>query len=153
MKLNKKITFILLTIGLSVIAIISLITYKKDVVISELNSFKLLPIPENYTELYFENAQSLPSKAIKGVPAVFDFTIHNVEHKTVTYPYSVYFEYASGHREVFITDYITLEQNGHATIHISHVFMNSDLHGKVVVELTSKNQTIDFLLPNNNYNI
>lgn len=116
----------------------------------ELNNLKLIPIPETFTELYFENHSSLPKKSVAGTTDFFSFTIHNMEWEKKDYQYSVYFEYPSGFRVLFTSGTVTLNHDQYKIIGASHKWYSSDLIGQVVVELIGRNQKIDFILPNNN---
>ena len=125
-------------------------SYGRGLLYAELNNLKLIPRSEHFTELYFENSSFLPKSTVRGQKASFAFTIHNVEGATVVYPYIVYFEYPLGHRVTLVSDNISLADNASTTISVSHIFLESDEKGKMVVELPSQNQSIDFLVPNNN---
>jgi hypothetical protein len=115
-----------------------------------MNDWKLLPQPEQFTELYFNNYLSLPKTSVAGKPFTFSFTIHNIENATTVYPYAVYFKYPDGARTTLRTGSVTLANDATTTIPITYTFQTSDLHGEVVVALTELNQTIDFILPNTN---
>jgi hypothetical protein len=124
---------------------------EKSVVYADLNSLKLIPQPETFTELYFENASYLPRATVAGQPISFSFGIHNVEYATMTYPYEVYFEYPDGSQIYFTSGTVTLASDASTSIPVTYTFQASGLVGKVVVDLPSLgDQQIDFLLPNNN---
>jgi hypothetical protein len=55
----------------------------------QLNDLQLVPQPERYTELYFENHQQLPVLVKPGDKQDLPFTVHNREHNTITYSYKV----------------------------------------------------------------
>ena len=99
--------------------------------------------PETFTELYFENHTSLPSQPKEGESQSFSFTIHNLEYKTMVYPYSVTVV-ASGQARLLDEGKVTLNQNGFKTIKESVVL--DDLIGRdeVIVNLVNKKQQIDF---------
>ncbi len=129
----------------------SFIAYqKRDVIYGELNALKLIPIPERFTELYFENSSSLPRKTVAGQPISFSFTIHNVEGTTTTYPYSVYFKYPNGAQISFANSNVILAADASTSIKVTYIFPTSNLAGIVVVNLTQLNQQIDFLLSGTN---
>ena len=118
---------------------------------AQLNAWDLIPRPETFTELYFQNSSNLPTETVANQPISFAFTIHNVEATTTVYPYIVYFEDASGNRTIFTSDTVTLQSNASTTINVIHVFPTSNMTGEVVVDLPSlNNQSIDFLLPDTN---
>lgn len=142
-------------ISLSIIFLCGFIYTMRDAVQEnihrKLSDWKLIPIPETYTELYFEDHTSLPKKTTAGEVTTFSFTIHNMEGVTTTYPYEVYFEYPlSGEKVLFAKDSVTLQKGEYETISVSHTWLSSRLQGKVVVKLLELDQHIVFLLPNSN---
>jgi len=121
--------------------------YQKQFTISGvLTSANLIPQPERFTELYFENASTLPNATVALQPISFSFDIHNVEYATTTYPYEVYFQDAQGAMTMLAQNSVTLPANGSTVISVSYVFKTSNEPGRIVVDLTSLNQQIDFLL-------
>lgn len=131
-------------------AIIFSLYMARSMVYAELNNLKLIPIPERFTELYFDNASSLPRQTVLHGRVSFSFTIHNLEGAMTTYPYQVYFEYPNGFQVMFASSTTVLADNAFTTITISHTFHASNETGRVIVSLTSFNQDIDFLVPDNN---
>jgi hypothetical protein len=113
-----------------------------------LSSVKLVPEPEPYTELYFDNADSLPTSTTAGQPMAFSFTIHNVEGTSTVYPYEVYFQYPNGAPFVIARDSVTLADGASTTIDVLHTFKPLSTQGKIVVDLTSLKQQIDFIVNN-----
>ncbi len=148
---ERPVSSLLLPILVGLVVILGLVLFThSDMVMAQLNEWKLIPQPEHFTELYFDNASALPTLTSKGVEASFSFTIHNVEGATTAYPYRVYFEYPSGYRVAFTAGTVLLADNASTTITVSHTFRSTDEVGKVVVMLTSLNQSIDFLVPDSN---
>lgn len=149
---NKKLSpFLLVVILFAVFFSVTFLLYQeRGAIYAGLNNLKLIPQPERFTELYFENPTLLPKQTVAGQPVSFSFTVHNLESVTTTYPYKVYFEYPLGQQVVFANNSVSLANNAFSTITVSHTFLTSNQKGKVVVELISRNQLIDFLLPNNN---
>src|ERR1700722_16939 len=121
----------------------------RSAVYAQLNAWDLIPQPETFTELYFQNSSNLPTETVANQPISFAFTIHNVEATTTVYPYIVYFQDQNGNRTIFTSDTVTLLNNESTTINVVHVFPTSNMTGEVIVDLPSlNNQSIDFLLPN-----
>jgi len=58
-------------------------------VANQLNSWKVLPRTERLTELSFLKYDSLPSHFREGDSQTFMFTVHNLEHRTTAYRYTV----------------------------------------------------------------
>lgn len=140
-------TVIVVIIVIAVVIAGSFYAYKNESMIyGTLASLNLIPQPERFTELYFENASDLPQATVAAQPISFSFGIHNVEYKTTTYPYEVYFEDAEGNMTILAENTVTLPENGSTVITVSYVFKASNEPGRIVVDLTSLNQQIDFLL-------
>jgi hypothetical protein len=130
-----------------VIIVVALTAYwQRAAIRAELGDLKLIPMPERFTELYFENPSSLPTQTVAGTPMSFLFGIHNAEGVTTAYPYVVYFQEPTGIVMDIQTGTISLAPDASTTIVSSYTFPASNITGKVVVYLTSLNQHIDFLL-------
>lgn len=117
---------------------------------SALRRLNLVPIAETFTELYFDDYSKLPTKSVAGEPIAFSFTIHNLEGKDTTYPYTVYFEYPSGQKITIKNGQVVVPNNGYGKVNIKYNFQTSNLYGKVYVKLNNLNQNINFILPNYN---
>jgi hypothetical protein len=115
-----------------------------------MNRWDLLPKSETFTELYFDDAESLPTKTLKDLTVTFSFTIHNLEGQPMDYPYIVYFLKPNGDRITLASGTTELTQDEARSISVEHTFLASDRKGKVVVELVNLNQSIDFIVPNTN---
>jgi len=146
---KAKTVIILLIVVLVLVATVAIYRYQAGIS-DALSTVKLVPTPEAYTELYFNNTESLPTSTIAGKPTVFSFTIHNVEGTSTIYPYAVYFQPANGAQLVLVSSTVSLADGASTTIEIAHTFQTSNIDGRVVVDLSSLNQEIDFLLPNIN---
>ncbi len=150
---NKKTLFYI--VG-SIIIFLGVFLYTQRVaayknINEKLSDWKLIPIPETYTELYFEDHASLPKKTKAGEITTFSFTVHNMEGIVTEYPYEVYFKYTQlGWKVLFEKGIVTLNPGESKTIKVSHMWRSSELQGKVVVELLGLDQYIDFLFPNIN---
>jgi len=118
----------------------------RGTIYATMQNLKLIPQPERFTELYFDNYLSLPKNTVAGKPIAFIFTIHNLEGVTTTYPYAVYLDEATGTRIIFESGLITLADGESRNITVSFPALTSNLTGKVTVNLTTLNQPIDFLL-------
>ncbi len=135
-------------IALFVISAILAFAYvNKEAVHQTLDNLKLIPRPERFTELYFNETSALPKETVAGKPMNFSFTVHNREGVTMNYPYIVYFEYPDGEQVIFEKGSLTLEHDQYMAVPIDHTFISSNIRGKVFVMLTSLNQYVNFLLP------
>ncbi|MDB5238936.1 MAG: hypothetical protein JWO00_271 [Candidatus Parcubacteria bacterium] len=141
---------VVITILITILCVVLLLYIERDLVYAKLKDWKLVPQPEHFTELYFNNYDDLPKRSVKGFTAAFSFTIHNMEGATMTYPYKVYFEYSSGRITPFVEGSITLADGESYATTTTHVFETTDLQGKVIVAIPTLNQEIDSILPNNN---
>lgn len=55
----------------------------------QLHAWKLLPRPERLTELYFSDPTHLPATYTPGRTQSVSFTVHNFEHQTTDYRYTL----------------------------------------------------------------
>lgn len=105
--------------------------------------------PETFTELFFENHLNLPSVIKPNQPYYFEFTIHNMENKTMTYPYEVYLQYGSLKMPISHNT-VTLKDNDYETIQEGFSINDPIFKSEIVVNLTNKNQQIDFWIQSTN---
>ncbi len=99
--------------------------------------------PETFTELYFENHLSLPKEVTLFKENNFKFTIHNLENKDMEYPYEVYID-INGEKQMIDKDTVSIKNNEFKTITENFTITTPAKRALVVVNLTSKNQQIDF---------
>ena len=104
-----------------------------------LHSYKLVPIEEGITELYFENADALPQRA--GF-LTFSFVIRNLEGKDMVYPYAIYIE-SNGEREEVGRDTAAVPTGGSISVPTS-LRVQGGNPSRVVVELLDQGQHIAF---------
>lgn len=107
-------------------------------------------IPENFTELYFENHLQLPKSTTIDNPQTFSFTIHNLENKTMTYPFEIYVQDTNGSRSGIMNNTLTLKHNERKTITETFAMTEPIKRAKVVVLLLNKNQEIHFWIGEDN---
>lgn len=62
----------------------------KDQIYSKLRDYKLVYIPESFTELFFTDHLNLPTTISANVDQTFTFTIHNLENKDMSYSWEVF---------------------------------------------------------------
>ena len=130
-------------LALFIILGISFAVIDKQQIINQMNNWNLLPQPETFTELYFDDHLKLPSNVKVNTPQKFSFVIHNEEYKTMTYPYIVYTASASGQTLIDLKS-VTLQQNQYKTINEKFIEPNAVKREEVVVKLQNLNQQIDF---------
>jgi hypothetical protein len=98
--------------------------------------------PETFTELYFEDHSNLPKTIEKYKEYSFSFTIHNLEYKDVEYPYIVYLQ-SDSDKIILDSGKLSLKNDEYKSQKEDFGPLESP-RAKVVVELTNKNQQIDF---------
>lgn len=98
--------------------------------------------PEKFTELYFDNHKTLPSLVKVGKEYLFEFNIHNLEEKTMEYPYEVYIE-TNGKKNYIEKKSLILNQNNSVSIKENFIVKEAT-KSAVVVNLLNKNQEIRF---------
>ena len=99
--------------------------------------------PETFTELYFENHTQLPTTVTAYQKVSFSFTTHNLEYKIMRYPYEVYLD-QDGKKTVIDKGFFYLDQDNYRTINETATIPYGLTKGKIVVDLTSKNQQVFF---------
>ena len=99
--------------------------------------------PETFTELYFENHLSLPSKIAYYIEKDFKFTIHNLENKDMEYSYEVYID-VNREKKMIDKSSVLIKNNEYKTITEDFTITVPMQRVKVVVNLIKKNQQIHF---------
>lgn len=134
----------LILIVIIIILSTALAVIEKRPIIAQMNKWKLLPEPETFTELYFNDHLNLPSTVKVNTPQEFSFVIHNEEYQTMSYPYEIYIASPSG-KNIFIDRHsVTLKQDQYKTIKEKFSVPTPVKREEVVVNLTNLNQQIDF---------
>jgi hypothetical protein len=105
---------------------------------------------ERFTELYFDNHLNLPKSNTLKQPQTFSFTIHNLENKTIDYPYEIYIEDTAGSRSGIITNSVRISHDQVKTITESFEILAPVKRAKVVVNLMNKKQEIHFWIGEDN---
>jgi hypothetical protein len=100
--------------------------------------------PETFTELYFEDHLNLPKETTIDKSYSFKFTIHNLEYKDMVYPYEVYIASNGGKLMTIDKGEFSLKQDQYLTILERYTFEEKIKRAKVVVDLHSKKQQIDY---------
>lgn len=104
--------------------------------------------PETFTELYIENHTKLPRSTEINTARTFSFTIHNLEYKTMTYPYEVYIEDIDGNKAEILKDIVKLDHDQKKTIPVYYQLNIPLQRAKVVVNLIGKKQQIHYWIGN-----
>lgn len=116
--------------------------FYKNTIIEQLNLWRVLPQPETFTELYFDNHQKLPSIIKDDKDYSFSFITHNLEHKTVTYNYEV--TISSESATLLNKGTFTLKHDQTKRIREELPLYVSIPKSKIEVNLFNKNQKIHF---------
>ena len=126
-----------------VVGMLIFFTLKRAAIYNELVTLDLIPQPENLTELYFNNHTNLPSSATRNQVISFAFVIHNLEATDYQYTYAVSIN-AHGTRRIIDSGNILVKNNQYCVKNEKIHLMTSEQSQEVVVELTNKQQSIDF---------
>jgi hypothetical protein len=141
-QLFKLLSLLLIGVTLAVGTIIFL-NFNKTSIYNELVALDLVPKPEKMTELYFSDPASLPSSAISNQVINFAFVIHNLETTDYQYVYEVSVN-LNGTRHIVDSGNVLVKNNQYYVKNEKFNLMNSPGRQEVVVELTNKQQSIDF---------
>jgi len=136
---------LILAAGLGLAGVLAIVLFHAAGVHAQLAAWKLVPTPEAYTELYFNQNLSLP-KSLTQDPIRFNFTIHNVEGQTATYPYLVLLRTADGRTQRLAGGNVTLADGGVRTITETITLPANTPTSEVMVVLTGEDQEIHFWL-------
>jgi hypothetical protein len=99
--------------------------------------------PETFTELYFEDHLNLPKKIELEEEQSFKFTIHNLEHKDMTYKYDI--KAIDNKEDITLSSgSATLSHNEYKTIDESYILATTSGRMKIQVLLVDQNQSIDY---------
>jgi len=115
---------------------------------NELVTLDLIPKPEKFTELYFNDSANLPNSATNNQVISFAFVIHNLEATDYLYVYVVSVN-ANGTRQVVDSGSVLVKNNQYYVKDEKINLMNSPGRQEVVVELTNIRQSIDFWIERN----
>jgi uncharacterized membrane protein len=151
---GPNITKLTVALLLLILCVIFVVYEYGGVIYAQMMAFKLIPTSEQFTELYFTDPSAIPTSLQADQAISFQFTIHNLEGATTTYPYEAYFQDNSGNITILASNTVSLPNNESTTVAVSYSFpksTTSNEQGKVIVDLPShNNQQIDFFLPYSN---
>ncbi len=117
--------------------------FNKQYIIDKLNQYKLLPQPEPFTELYFEDHLKLPQVYKTNANNSFRFTVHNLEYKTYTYDYYIK-AIASDSARIISKGSFTLKNDESKTIKERISTEEANQRTKILIDLDNKKQSIHF---------
>lgn len=140
--------FLLLFLAVLVVAMVLVFVANKPTIIAKLNDWKLLPQEEPFTELFLNNHLDLPKQVEKGQAVLFSFTIHNLEGKTVKYPYVVYLQTDKGARISIAHNAVTLADKESKIINEEYTFKTQITKPVTVfIKLPNTGENLHFVLP------
>lgn len=120
----------------------------QSAVVAQMNEWKLLPQDEAFTELFLNNHLNLPKEIVKGQTVSFSFTIHNLEGKTVKYPYVVYLQTDKGERISIAYNAVTLMDKESRIINEEYTFKTQITKPVTVfIKLSNTGENLHFFLP------
>ena len=109
----------------------------------------ILPHNQTFTELAFNDVNSLPSTISSSNQVKFSFMIHNVGGKTVSYPFVITLENGNEYKTLE-SGKVILDSNGIVNIPENLSVQSTSQRQEVVITLTSLKQSIDFWLKGSN---
>lgn len=114
----------------------------RDFIYNELVAFDLIPRPEKLTELYF-NTVDLPVSVTSNQEIRFAFVIHNLEMTNYRYIYVVFVN-THGTRHIIDRGTVLVQSDRYYVKNEKLLLVQSLERRNVIVELTNKQQSIDF---------
>ena len=113
-----------------------------------LDTWRLIPHPESFTELYLDDytgmRQGMPTEIIPGTTIDFSFTVHNLEGKDIVYPYNVYLVDEIG-TTTLKSGVITLADKATVSTPITYTFKKQ--HSNVTVYIQIPTESVHFSIP------
>ena len=146
MHLTVKQLFKLASLLLGAILVVGMFIFlnlNRASVYNELVTLDLVPKPENLTELYFNDNANLPDSATGNQVISFAFVIHNLETTDYQYVYEVSVN-VNGTSHIIDRGNVLVKDNQFYVKNEKFKLMSSPVPQEVVVELTNKQQSIDF---------
>jgi hypothetical protein len=146
MHLTIKQLFKLASLFIGVILVVGILVFfnlNRASVYNELFALDLVPKPEKLTELYFNDNANLPSSVTSNQAISFAFVIHNLEATNFQYTYDVSVN-ANGTRHIVDSGNVLVKNNQYYVKNEKINLIHSTGSQEVVVELTNKQQSIDF---------
>src|ERR1700681_1840649 len=131
----------------SVVGMLIFLSLNRASIYNELVTLNLIPQPEKLTELYFNNNANLPGSATSNQEIHFAFVIHNLEATDYQYVYVVSVN-TSGTRYIVDRGTALVKNNQYYVKNEKFHLMQSTGRQNVIVELTNKQQSIDFWIGN-----
>lgn len=109
----------------------------------EMDTLKLIPQQERFTELYFENHTHLPTEVSANTPFTVSFVIHNLEGEDMIYPYNVYVKDSYGTTTLESAS-VMVKDAAYKTITEKYNLKSVNSQKTLFVELPSKHQELHF---------
>lgn len=122
------------------------INHYQLVIYTQLNQWKLIPQPERFTELYFDDHTRLPKIIVPGETNTFVFVVNNLEGHPTYYPYAVYFQGVDGVVVPIQDGTVFLSDGEQQKITVTTKGDWSSSNGKIFVVLKEQNQKIHFFV-------
>jgi hypothetical protein len=133
---------VFLSIGVTlIVGMLMFFNGNRAAVNNELMTLDLIPKPEKLTELYFNNNADLPGTATQVIR--FAFVIHNLETTDYQYVYVVSVN-ANGTRHIVDSGNVLVKNNQYYVKNEQFKSYHAPGSQEVVIELTNKQQSIDF---------
>ena len=132
-------------IAIAILSIILVYTFW-SLIYTQLDELKLIPRPEPFTELYFDNPQGLPKTIVNNQKTNFSFVVHNVMGNGSNYRYRVFITYSNGESNTLDEKSIYLENDERIVITETFVPIGQPNMAVVTVELPDLKQHINFSL-------
>lgn len=150
--LHHKPTSKLVLFFLLAFVVLGVCAYQYRVALTaELDSLRLLPREETFTELYVNDfatlAKNLPTSIAPKKSILFSFSVHNLEGRHMSYPYAVYIvDQATGTTTI---DQNVLEMKDGVTKSLTekYTFHATSTGATVYVHLLKPDQSIHFFVP------
>lgn len=127
MKLFKVTCYFFIACAFAVVGGLTFI--KQSAIADQLNTWQVLPRPERFSELYFTDYHQLPNSLYVGSNQKVHFTVHNFEHRTTTYYYTL---------TAFAPDKLAEQPLAHGSLTLNHNQSQAVTQAVVVPALSTR---------------
>lgn len=109
---NKKVLLVVAALGV----IAGVVSANQSAIAKQLDAWHLLPQPEPYTAVFFNDSRALPTHAEAQASLTADATIQNMQYEPTTYTYKITANVGGGSEHLLKQGSCTIDHGGICTI-------------------------------------
>lgn len=142
---RAKKTLFFVVVAVVCIAGVVTIFASRDAIARQMSAWKLVPQPDQLTELYFTSPTELPSTYLPGATQEVSFTVHNLEHQPMLYSYEIIQQNDVGAVSyVLAIGSFRLKHDGYHTETTTATYLDTGQKARIIVRLINQGQTVHY---------